>query len=113
MLSDYINKKFTLDWDNISINTADQRISFIKDNYPEIIQIEFSQSATKGFHVTCICNEKVNVAQYRNELKDDGNRLVHDLIDRIDKPLLHDIFWQEKHLNGLVWYEELLWKWSR
>ena len=113
MRTDYTNNSFTLDWDNISINEADQRITFIINNYPEIIKIEFLQSATKGFHVICTCCNKVNVAQYRNELKDDGVRLVHDLIDRIDKPYLHDILWQEKTINGLIWYEELLWEWSR
>ena len=99
-------KYFTLDWDNISLDEAHRRVSFILDNYANVHKIVLLLSPIKGFHVKCYCYSDTNVADIRNELKDDGNRLIHDLMNRPEH--IHDILWTKKVINHIEWTSEKL-----
>jgi len=94
-------KYFTLDWDNISIDEAHSRLNFIFENYSNIKKIVLYMSPTKGFHCRVWCYGTTNIAMMRNELKDDGRRLVNDILNRPDN--IHDILWTRKALSGIIW----------
>lgn len=106
MNTDFKGKYFTLDWDNISIDEAKRRCDFILKNYTNIQKLVLSLSPTKGFHVRCYCYGNTVIAKMRRELKDDGRRLVHDLLNRPDN--IHDILWSRKTISGIVWEEKEL-----
>ena len=96
----------TLDWDNISIDEAYRRVRYICKNYANVSQLVLSLSPTKGFHVRLSMHSDTNIAAMRRELKDDGNRLVHDLLNRPNH--IHDILWSRKTVSGIVWEEKEL-----
>lgn len=106
MNTSYMAKYFTLDWDNISIDEAKRRCDFILKNYTNVQELVLSLSPTKGFHVRCYCYGLTCVAKMRNELKDDGRRLVHDILNRPDN--IHDVLWSRKTVCGIPWEEKEL-----
>jgi hypothetical protein len=72
-----------LDYDNISFSTLNKRIEFIKNN-PITKSIKIFQSPSlDGFHIyikptkELTWNEKI---YYRKLFKDDGQRIVFDLL---------------------------------
>lgn len=99
-------KHFTLDWDNISIEEAYRRCQYILDNYANVRELLLSLSPTKGFHVRVHLYGASYVARMRNEMKDDGNRLIHDILNRPDN--IHDVLWSRKTIQGIPWEERHL-----
>ena len=106
MSPDFKSKYITLDWDNISIDEANKRMQYILDNYANVKQFVLSLSPTKGFHCRITLYSASNVARLRKEWKDDGRRLVNDLLNRPDR--IHDILWSRKTLYGITWEEKEL-----
>ena len=106
MNPDQLGKYITLDWDNISIDTAYQRVNYICDNYTNVKKLVLSLSPTKGFHVRLYCFGDTNIARMRKELKDDGRRLVHDILNRTGD--VHDTLWSRKTVYGITYQEEHL-----
>jgi len=100
------SKFITLDWDNISIHEANRRIQYIYDNYTDIQKLVCCFSPLKGFHVRITFKYPHLVVKIRKELKDDGNRLINDILNRPD--YIHDILWNRKSYANQVWYEEPL-----
>ena len=100
----------TLDWDNISLAEAQKRCQWILDNYSDISKLMLSLSPTKGFHVRLHFDYPHLIARVRRSLKDDGNRLLHDLLNRPD--YVHDILWNRKVINGVYWYSEQIQTWN-
>ena len=94
-------KYFTLDWDNISIDEARKRIDYIMENYANVAKLSLSLSPTKGFHVRIWTHGITNICMMRKELKDDGRRLVNDILNRPDN--IHDVLWTRKTVSGIVW----------
>ena len=89
--------RITLDWDNITLEELRSRLSYIGYHYyydlvPEKTKVMMSPQ--KGFHVLLWFKELHNVAKIRDELKDDGFRLIKD-INRSHR--VHDVLWKEKH----------------
>ena len=101
MNPDYKAKYLTLDWDNISIDEAHKRCDNILEMFSNIRRLVLSLSPTKGFHVRVYCYSNTNVAMMRRTLKDDGRRLVHDLLNRPGD--IHDILWDRKIVSGITW----------
>jgi hypothetical protein len=106
MSPDYKAKYLTLDWDNISIDEAYARVKYICSNYANVRKLVLSLSPTKGFHVRISLYSNTNVALMRRALKDDGNRLIHDILNRPDN--IHDILWSGKTVSGIRWEEKEL-----
>lgn len=104
------SKYITLDWDDISINEARSRIEWIRSNYINIQKLVLSLSPLSGFHVRISFYHPVLVAKVRRSLKDDGNRLVNDLLNRPNH--IHDILWVRKNYQGLAWKEQDLVEWN-
>lgn len=91
----------TLDWDNISIDESVRRIRYILDNYSTLKRLELHFSPTKGFHCVLWFKFPVLVAKIRRALKDDGTRLVNDLLNR--PSYVYNILWSRKHVQNTVW----------
>jgi len=89
----------TLDYDSITLDELRRRVQFIKDNWPWLT-IETKQSACRGFHVIVQFCKPIQIVRFRNELKDDGTRLVMDLLNRDN---VHDRLWQQKRRAGTIW----------
>jgi hypothetical protein len=100
------SKFITLDWDDISIEEAKRRVRYICDNYTDIQKLVLSLSPLSGFHVRLTFIYPHLVAKLRRELKDDGNRLVNDILNRPDN--VHDILWRRKNYAGTKWEEKEL-----
>lgn len=92
--------EITLDWDNITWREFYSRITWIINVYGTngITALYWRMSATKGFHVRVIFKDRVNVAQWRKHLKDDGRRIVGDLMRESE----HDILWNRKHYGPMT-----------
>ena len=109
-----LNKKdfyFTLDWDNIDIKEASERYKMMIKAEP-IYHIKFYLSAMSGWHIEAWTYKPVIIAQIRKRWGDDGNRLVHDLIDRCDSNV-HDVLWQIKYVGPNKFYQKLVTSWHR
>lgn len=103
------SKYITLDWDDISINEAKRRIDWIRKEYISIQKLVLSQSPLSGFHVRISFYNAVLIAKMRRNLKDDGNRLVNDLLNRPNH--IHDILWVRKNYQGWAWEEKKIEEW--
>ena len=101
MNPDLMTKYITLDWDNISIDEAKRRVYFILMEHPDLQELVLSLSATKGFHCRVTFNYHVHNASLRRRYKDDGRRLVNDIINRDNNA--HNILWHRKVVQGQVW----------
>ena len=91
--------RITLDWDKISRKELFKRLSYIGHHFyfdldPEKTIVR--RSAYKGYHVILWFRHPRNVALIRDLLKDDGVRLVKDIL-RSHKA--HDVLWKEKHIG--------------
>lgn len=105
MNPDYKAKYFTLDWDNISIDEARNRFYELCES-DDISEAHLALSGTKGFHVRCHTRNTIIVANLRRKWKDDGRRLVNDILNRDGN--VHDILWTRKTVHGITWEEKPL-----
>ena len=94
-----------LDYDSIAFSTLMKRIDFIKKN-PITKSIKIFQSPSlDGFHIYIIptkeltWNEKI---QYRKLFKDDGQRIVFDLLKYEQ---CKDVLFQMRMKKGMVFRE--------
>lgn len=94
-------KYLTLDWDDITYAEAERRIDYIFDNYSNVRKLVLSQSPLSGYHVRLYLYGDTNIALMRRAFKDDGRRLVHDLLNR--PYYIHDILWSRKTVQGIPW----------
>lgn len=102
---------FTLDLDNIDLKAADKCVKLIIKEQP-VYRVILYFSPLSGFHVEAFCFRKILVAQTRKLYGDDGQRLVHDLIDRCDHTQ-HDVLWQEKYIGPHLFKQEKITEWHR
>ena len=78
------SKFLTLDWDNISIAEAKRRfMRFVILEEP--IDSRLCLSPLKGFHVSAEFATTKDNWKLRDVWKDDGNRLVHEIMGESDK----------------------------
>tara|TARA_R110002051_G_scaffold314562_1_gene391767 strand:- start:224 stop:541 length:318 start_codon:yes stop_codon:yes gene_type:complete len=91
-----------LDYDNISFSTLNKRIEFIKNN-PITKSIKIFQSPScDGFHIyikptkELTWNEKI---YYRKLFKDDGQRIVLDLLKKEQEK---DVLFQMRMRKGII-----------
>lgn len=92
--------EITLDWDNCSITEARQRIAVIKEFWA-VKTIMWRFSATKGLHVKVKFNyplSKWQALKLRQIWKDDGNRIVLDVMGRGARPPM--VLWDSKYKKG-------------
>ena len=105
-----VNTICRLDWDDISFNECKRRISTIMKS--SLVQaLELRLSATSGFHIIVSCNiHPDRVYYYRRIWKDDGNRLVKDVLD---SGCHRDVMFRYKVINGTTWFEEPIASYTR
>ena len=91
-----------LDYDNISFSTLNKRVEFIKNN-PITKSIKIFQSPScDGFHIYVTAtkeltwNEKI---YYRKLFKDDGQRIVLDLLKKEQEK---DVLFQMRMRKGII-----------
>ena len=99
-----VNTICRLDWDDISFNECKRRISTIMKS--SLVQaLELRLSATSGFHIIVSCENlsKEGIYRLRRIWKDDGRRLVADILDR---GFHRDVLFRYKVIAGTTWYEE-------
>ena len=91
-----------LDYDNISFSTLNKRVDFIKNN-PITKSIKIFQSPScDGFHIyikptkELTWNEKI---YYRKLFKDDGQRIVLDLLKKEQEK---DVLFQMRMRKGII-----------
>ena len=113
MKPDFKSNYLTLDWDRITLDEALLRCAYIWARWNFMLsRLKLSMSPCNGYHVRIWTNNKVNVAKWRRIFRDDGRRLIHDLMDNPDH--IHDILWNEKQVTpSLSFYEEDLKDWNR
>ncbi len=100
-----------LDWDDISFSECKRRISLIM-KYSIVKSLELRLSATSGFHIIVSCyNNNFNPFYLRRIWKDDGRRLVGDMLDA-GAPY-RDVMFQYKVIGGFTWYEEPICTYTR
>ena len=98
--------KIKLDWDSIGYSEAIRRIRIIKQN-PIIEYLDlFASSSGDGYHVYLYTKSEVNSLEYRDMYKDDGKRVVTDLLKRDESP--KDVLFQYKILNGKKYQVEFI-----
>ena len=96
----------TLDWDRITEDEALLRCAYIWNRWRFMIaRLKLSMSPCNGYHVRIWTYTKVLVAKWRRLWKDDGRRLIHDLIDNPDH--IHDILWNEKDVTPIISFGEV------
>lgn len=94
-------EKIKLDWDSISYAIAKNRIKVILQNRDMKIEYVdlFSSASGDGYHVYVYTkNEIKNRFFYRRLWKDDGKRIVTDLLKPSGSP--QDVLFQLKNLSG-------------
>ncbi len=111
MKLDHLSKSLTLDWDNISIDEAFKRCLYILKNHCNVRKLMLSLSPHKGFHVRVFLFGYACILPLRRIWKDDGRRLVNDILNRPDH--IHDILWTRKTDSRGVWEEKHLKTWYR
>ena len=99
-----MSKYLTLDWDNIGIEEAFKRVGYILANHTNVRKLVLSFSGFKGFHVRVYLYGNSNIVLLRKAWKDDGNRLINDILNRDDNT--HDILWTRKVVDGIESKEE-------
>ena len=102
---------FTLDWDNIDITEAKMRFIRICGEEP-VYKVALYLSALSGWHIEAWTFKPIIIALIRKRWGDDGNRLVHDLIDRCDSNV-HDVLWQIKYVGPNKFYQREVSTWHR
>ena len=105
--------EITLDWDDITLEAALKRVSQIRLN-PLVESISLSLSPCSGFHVFVSSYFDLNpikVFKLRNDWKDDGNRLVKDILSA-GRPY-RDVMFNFKERGGVRWYETPLFLYTR
>lgn len=104
-----------LDWDDISFNECKRRISKIMKS-SLVLALELRLSATSGFHIILSIKtpEGFFTSSYIHRLrrmwKDDGNRLVKDVLD---SGCHRDVMFRYKVIAGTTWYEEPICTYTR
>ena len=97
-----------LDWDDITLEEARKRVQqILKDLL--VLELKLCLSPTSGFHVyveTLYELPTSAVIRLRNEWKDDGTRLVKDILSW-GTPY-RDVMFNYKVKGGIKWYEEPL-----
>ena len=101
-----MTKYITLDWDNIGIDEEKKRIDLICKEHPNFTRLVLSFSPTKGWHCRVNFNYFVHNASLRRRYKDDGRRLVNDLLNRDNHA--HNILWTRKVIQGKVYKSQEL-----
>ena len=101
MRIDYNSKTFTLDWDDITIGELRRRLAFMEKTLSSLRRYTVSLSPMSGYHIRVECHGPVCVATMRDVYKDDGRRLVNDILNRPD--YIHDILWSRKTNHGVSW----------
>lgn len=99
---DFQSNNVTLDWDNISIDTAKKQAELIFTLDENVKTLVLYQSARKGFHCDIYTFRAVHNAGFRRKWKDDGLRIIHDLLQ--DNDVWNDLLFTckiDKH--GLRW----------
>src|SRR3990167_2869524 len=98
-----------LDWDNITIEELCKRICKIS-LYQFVYSIQVLLSPMNGFHVIVTTYNHVPRFLYfklRHDWKDDGRRLIHDVLFRRGEK--HScIMFKKKIIGNTVWMEENL-----
>lgn len=98
-----------LDWDNITTNELCHRI-FKITLYQFVYSIQVLLSPQNGFHVIVTTYNHVPEFLYfklRHDWKDDGRRLIHDVLFRRGEK--HScIMFKKKIIGNTVWMEENL-----
>ena len=93
--------RVTLDYDFSQFSQLRKYLKYIlveiQKDYP-FKELRCWTSPTKGFHVEIIFNQAVNIAYIRNILKDDGTRLVMDIIRNRPE---HDVLWKFKTIKSI------------
>jgi len=102
---------FTLDLDKIDIIEAGKRFNMIIKEQP-VFRVILYLSSWNGWHIEAFCYEKIHVAKVRRRYKDDGARLIHDLIDRMDSKV-HDVLWQEKNIGPYKFNQMKVTEWHK
>ena len=104
-----------LDWDDISFNECKRRISTIMKS--SLVQaLELRSSVTSGFHIIVSIKtpEGFLTSSYIHRLrriwKDDGNRLVKDILD---SGCHRDVMFRYKVIAGTTWSEEPICTYTR
>ena len=98
-----------LDWDSITLGECRRRVQLIL-SYSQVAEVKVCLSPTDGFHIYVSTLYELNpmaVIRLRNEWKDDGNRLVKDLLELGASH--RDVLFKYKYKNGLKWSERELW----
>ena len=108
---DLLDYYFTLDLDQTPIEEAIKRFYTIIDNEP-VHRVILYLSARSGFHIEAFTYRKVLIAFTRRKYGDDGQRLIHDLIDRLDSDV-HDVLWQVKQVGPYNFKQVKIKEWHR
>ena len=102
------SKRITLDWDFSQFSQLRKYLKYIlteiQKDYP-FKKLKVWTSPSKGFHVEIFFKDPVNIAFMRNILKDDGTRLLMDIMQPRTQ---HDILWSYKTINGIRTLEKEL-----
>ena len=105
------SQQIRLDWDDISFNECKRRISMIMKS--SLVQaLELRLSAKSGFHIIVSCEllSKEGIYRLRRIWKDDGRRLVADILDR---GFHRDVLFRYKVVAGTTWFEEPICTYTR
>ena len=113
---------FTVDLDGGDILHAAKVYNAIIHQQP-VYRVRLMFSPFNGFHIEAFLYQLIVIAKLRRLYGDDGNRLVHDIIDRLDVQY-HDVLWDEKQLddynkwpdatNHDIWFKsELITEWHK
>lgn len=95
-----------LDWDSISYCVAVQRIEKIIEQSKIIYADLFSSPSGDGFHVYIYTLEKLDALQFRQKWKDDGKRIITDILKPDNAP--KDVLFQWKYINGKKYESEFM-----
>ncbi len=101
-----LSKKISIDVDSHDIREVNKRLDYAVSNWLyNIEKILVYQSSMKGYSIKIRFRLPMLVAKVRKELRDDGFRLMSDIL-RSHKS--HDILWQRKVINGVKFDHHLI-----
>ena len=108
MKLDYKSTRYTLDYDNTTYKRLLAKIFYILlDKNTKCLR--FRKSPRKnGFHVEVKTKILVHVLKKRRKFRDDGRRIIHDILNRPDH--IHDVLWCQKRIKGKLYKAG---KWSK
>lgn len=105
---------FILDWDNIALLEALDRIIFIM-NHKSVESIYLYESSTqKGYHISIKTYWYTNPTftfYMRRIWKDDGNRLIEDILNK--KATFRDVAFEYKIIKGVKCNRTTMFKFNR